>query len=160
MPGGTVMVATFTFPIRIRFGEGAVAELAPELNRLGVRRPLIVTDPGIVAAGLLERSVAGVPAPVVFDRVQANPTEGDVLDALAAYRDGGCDGIVGLGGGSPIDAAKAVRLLMPPSRAPIIIDLRASRSEPSWTLCSRPLETCRRPSSAMPSQIGWKVVER
>ena len=106
------MLATFTFPNRILFGEGARDALASELARLGVKRPLIVTDPGIVAAGLVE-SVAGTidPSPLVFAGVEANPTEENVLKGLDLYTNDGCDGLVAVGGGSPIDAAKAIRLL-------------------------------------------------
>ena len=104
-------VATMTFPNRVRLGDGARRVLAGELARLGVSRPLVVTDRGLVAAGIVAEVAGPLDGAVVFDGVQANPTEGDVLGALAAYRDAGCDGVVGLGGGSPIDAAKAVRLL-------------------------------------------------
>ena len=104
-------VATFTFPNRILFGEGARTRLAEELARLGVTRPLVVTDAGLVAAGVVDEVTRELPRPVVYSGVQANPTEGDVLAALAVYRETLCDGIVGLGGGSPIDAAKALRLL-------------------------------------------------
>jgi alcohol dehydrogenase class IV len=105
-------VATFTFPNRILFGAGARAELAGELARLGVTRPLVVTDRGIEAAGIMAEVIGPLDtAPLIFTGVQPNPTESDVLSALAEYRDHGCDGVIGLGGGSPIDAAKAVRLL-------------------------------------------------
>lgn len=104
--------AIFTFPCRILFGMGAVRQLAGELSRLGVTRPLVVTDPGLVAVGLVERVTAALEGAVFFDAVHANPTEGDCLAALERYREHGCDGLVGLGGGSPIDAAKAVRLLV------------------------------------------------
>jgi 4-hydroxybutyrate dehydrogenase len=104
-------VATFTFPNRILFGEGARTKLAAELAKLGVTRALVVTDAGLVAAGVVDEVTRELPRPVVFSGVQANPTEGDVLAALALYQETLCDGIVGLGGGSPIDAAKAVRLL-------------------------------------------------
>ena len=103
--------ALFTFPNRILFGEGSIRALPAELARLGVRRPLIVTDPGLVAVGLAGAVAALLPEAVVFHGVQPNPTEADVLGGLAAYREGACDGLVGLGGGSPIDAAKAIRLL-------------------------------------------------
>ena len=56
--------------------------------------------------------VAQLDAPVNFSDVQANPTEADVLAGLGVYRDLGCDGIIGLGGGSSIDTAKAIRLLV------------------------------------------------
>jgi 4-hydroxybutyrate dehydrogenase len=105
------MPAIFTFPNRIRFGEGARASLAGELDRLRVRRPLIVTDPGLVASGIVAEIAASLDGAVIFGGVQANPTEGDVTAGLDRYRAEGCDGLVGLGGGSPIDAAKAMRLL-------------------------------------------------
>jgi alcohol dehydrogenase class IV len=103
----------FTFPNRILFGAGAAGSLASELGRLNVHRPLIVTDPGLVAAGLVGRLIGPIGhRAVVHADVQANPTEADVLDGLARYREAGCDGLVAIGGGSPIDAAKAIRLLV------------------------------------------------
>jgi alcohol dehydrogenase class IV len=105
------MLSIFTFPNRILFGEGARKSLAEELARLGVRRPLIVTDPGIVRSGI-DADVTRDLARVAFTDIHANPTEGDVLAGLECYRAEGCDGLVALGGGSPIDAAKAIRLLV------------------------------------------------
>jgi 4-hydroxybutyrate dehydrogenase len=105
------MPAIFTFPNRILFGDGACQNLAEELARLGVRRPLVVTDPGLVASGLVGTVTSGLAGAVVFGGVSANPTEADVLAGLDVYRGRECDGLVGLGGGSPIDAAKAIRLL-------------------------------------------------
>ena len=104
--------AIFTFPNRILFGEGARTRLAAELARLGVSRPLVVTDRGLVASGLVDEVGGRLESATVFGEVHANPTEGDVLAALQVYHDERCDGVVGLGGGSPIDAAKAVRLLV------------------------------------------------
>ena len=106
------MAAIFTFPNRILFGDGARRDLAGELARLDVRRPLVVTDPGLVASGLAGAvtKVLGGSA-IVFSGVAANPTEADVLAGLDAFLSCRCDGLVGLGGGSPIDAAKAIRLL-------------------------------------------------
>ncbi len=108
---GAAMPAIFTFPNRILFGAGARASLAEELAFLRVSRPLVVTDAGLQATGLVDEVVSGLEGAVVFGEVHANPTEGDVLAGLDCYRRRGCDGVVGLGGGSPIDAAKAVRLL-------------------------------------------------
>ena len=107
------MFAIFTFPNRIVFGAGARASLAGELARLGVRRPLVVTDAGLEAAGLVAEVVTGggIAGAPLFRDVQANPTEDDVLAGLESYRAGECDGVIGLGGGSPLDAAKAIRLL-------------------------------------------------
>jgi 4-hydroxybutyrate dehydrogenase len=104
--------ALFTFPNRILFGTGAADSLPAELERLGVSRPLFVTDPGLLATGLVDRVVApfGQRA-AVHSEIHANPMEDDVLSGLAVFREAGCDGVVGLGGGSPIDAAKAIRLM-------------------------------------------------
>lgn len=96
----------------VRFGHGALGELAAAVAGLGVRRPLLVTDKGVRAAGLAERvaKALGMEASV-FDGTPTNPTEGAVEAALALYREEGCDGIVAVGGGSPIDLGKAVALL-------------------------------------------------
>jgi 4-hydroxybutyrate dehydrogenase len=105
------MPSLFTFPNRIRFGEGSIGELGAELARLDVKRPLVVSDPGLVASGLVENVIQRLGDVPVFSRVAPNPTEDDVLLGLDFYREQGCDGLIGLGGGSPIDAAKAIRLL-------------------------------------------------
>lgn len=111
--GASPSPSIFTFPNRVLFGAGASGWLAAELDRLGMHRPLIVTDPGLLATGLVGRVIAPLgESAVVHSAVQANPTEADVLSGLERYREAGCDGIVGLGGGSPIDAAKAIRLLV------------------------------------------------
>lgn len=103
--------ALFTFPNRILFGEGARAALPAELARLGVNRPLVVTDPGLRAAGLVGQVTSVLDAVVLFDQVQANPTELDVRNGLQVYRDQDCDSLIAVGGGSVIDAAKGIRLL-------------------------------------------------
>ena len=106
------MAAIFTFPNRILFGDGARRDLAGELAHLGIRRPLVVTDPGLVASGLVGEVTGSLgETAVVFSGVSANPTEEDVLAGLDAFLSCTCDGLVGLGGGSAIDAAKAIRLL-------------------------------------------------
>ncbi len=104
--------AVFTFPNRILFGVGSLRSLAEELDRLGVSKPLIVTDAGLVATGMTGEVQALLNDSVLFAEVQANPTEADVLAGVARFRSSGCDGLIGLGGGSPIDAAKAIRLLL------------------------------------------------
>lgn len=107
-------VSIFAFPTRIVFGAGALRELGNEFQRLGMRRPLLVTDRGVVQCGIAERVLdeghrAGVSF-ALFDGVSPNPVEENVIEGFARYRDGKCDGVVGLGGGSPLDTAKAIRL--------------------------------------------------
>ena len=105
-------MGTINYLTRIEFGEGQVARLAEFLDLLAIKRPLIATDKGLVAAGLVQKISELAKRPVtVFDGTPANPTEEAVLAAHAIYSGNGCDGIIGLGGGSAIDLAKAVRLL-------------------------------------------------
>ena len=96
----------------IDFEPGAIATLAGSLGELRISRPLLVSDEGIAAAGILAEVEALLPqgAPRFLD-VPPNPTEAAVDAALAIYRAEGCDGIVAVGGGSPIDLAKGVALL-------------------------------------------------
>ena len=100
-------------PIRVDFG--AVRHLKDGLAKLGVGRPLIVTDRGVRGAGLVDRVVDSLSAPpgtiAVYDGTPGNPTEEAVGEALALYQSEGCDGVVCVGGGSPIDLGKAVALL-------------------------------------------------
>ena len=110
------MLSIFSFPTRIVFGRGAVRELRNEAGQLGIARPLVVTDRGVVACGLAEKVLAesrraGL-SPFVFAEVNPNPVEKNVQDGLEAYRRGDCDGVIGLGGGSALDAAKAIRLVV------------------------------------------------
>src|SRR4051812_31648198 len=90
--------AIFTFPNRILFGEGVRSLLAAELARLGISRPLVVTDRGLMASGRVDEVTGRLESATVFGEVHANPTEGDVLAALQVYHDERCDGVVGLGG--------------------------------------------------------------
>jgi len=96
----------------IEFGAGVIATLGETIAELGVKRPLLVADKGIVAAGLAARALAYLPEGTpVFAGTPPNPTESAVHEALTQYREEGCDGIVAIGGGSPIDLAKGVALL-------------------------------------------------
>jgi 4-hydroxybutyrate dehydrogenase len=102
-----------TYLTRIQFGAGALSCLANELGLLGARAPLVLTDRGVVAAGLAARVTAMLPGGgPIFDETPGNPTEAAMRQAAAAYRQGECDSIVALGGGSSIDLAKAVALIV------------------------------------------------
>jgi alcohol dehydrogenase class IV len=98
---------------RVHFGFGVLDRLAGELAAQGIGRPLLVSDPGVRRAGLVDRVLAamGKPGAQIFDGTPSNPTEDAVLAALEIYRAGDCDGVVALGGGSAIDLGKAVALL-------------------------------------------------
>jgi 4-hydroxybutyrate dehydrogenase len=102
---------TISYLTDVWFEAGASAVLPALLDKLKVNRPLVVTDAGVLAAGLLEPLKLRELGASVFDRVEANPTEANVLAALDAYRAHRCDGVVAVGGGSPIDCGKCVALL-------------------------------------------------
>ena len=105
-------MAFINYLTKIHLSLGAIEELSHEMAGLGMTQALVVTDKGIRTAGILEyvlNQIAG--DAVVFDGTPANPTETAVNDALAVYRDNGCDGLIALGGGSSIDLAKGVGLL-------------------------------------------------
>jgi 4-hydroxybutyrate dehydrogenase len=101
-----------TYLTTINFGAGALASVPDAMRELGFSKPLIVSDHGIAATGLLDRLAALLPgADKAFLDVPTNPTESAVNAALKQYRAQGCDGVIAFGGGSPIDLAKGVALL-------------------------------------------------
>lgn len=105
-------MARIAYLTSIDFGPGVLASLADALAELAVKRPLLVADKGVLAAGLVAKAAAYLPAGTpLFTETPPNPTESAVNAALAQYRAENCDGIVALGGGSPIDLAKGVALL-------------------------------------------------
>jgi 4-hydroxybutyrate dehydrogenase len=98
---------------QIHFEYEALRVLPSECARLNIRRPLIVTDPGVRAAGLLDRLLASMSRPAalaIFDETPSNPTEHAVRSASAMFAAGQCDGIIALGGGSSIDLGKGVSI--------------------------------------------------
>ena len=110
------MPAVMSFPTRIVHGRGAIRALGSELERIGARRLLLVTDKGIVKAGLLKSITplleqAGMPF-AVFSDFDPNPTDADALRGIEAYRSAGADAILALGGGASLDMGKAIRLLV------------------------------------------------
>jgi len=109
---------------RIAFGTGALAGLAGHVAGLGARQPVIVSDTGVVAAGLVAPALAALAeaghadVPVI-DAIRADPPEAEVLAAVERARTAGADCVIGLGGGSPMDAAKVVARLAAPDPQPI-----------------------------------------
>ena len=105
-------MARFLYVTQIEIDPGAVRLLPAECERTGMRRPLVVTDAGVRAAGVLDLALAalgGLPH-AVFDGTPSNPTEAAVRAAVEQYRREGCDGLVAVGGGSSIDLAKGVAI--------------------------------------------------
>lgn len=105
-------IVTFNFPTRIVFGCGAVRQLPGCLAETGIRKPMIITDSGLRATPVVGTvtgvlTEAGIPHEV-FAEVHGNPIEDDVIRSAAQYRAAGCDGAIGLGGGSALDVSKAV----------------------------------------------------
>ena len=105
-------MALIHYITQIQFDYGAIKLLAQECARVGINRPLIVTDAGIKAAGLLQRAldVLGAMPLAVFDQTPSNPTEAAVRAAASVYAAHSCDGLIALGGGSSIDCAKGVAI--------------------------------------------------
>jgi alcohol dehydrogenase len=110
------MQFAFFAPQKTRFGVGVVSEVGEEVTRLGGTRVLVVTDPGLVQSGIADRVVAVIQGHAelveVFDHVVANPTDVDCAEGARVATAMGADLIVGLGGGSAMDTAKTVAVLM------------------------------------------------
>ncbi|MCW5660615.1 MAG: iron-containing alcohol dehydrogenase [Burkholderiaceae bacterium] len=105
-------MARIYYLTQIELDHGAVALLPQECNAAAMRRPLLVTDPGVRAAGVFERAVKalGDREHAVFDQTPSNPTEAAVRAAAEIFRRERCDGLVAVGGGSSIDLAKGVAI--------------------------------------------------
>ncbi|BCG88753.1 alcohol dehydrogenase [Mesorhizobium sp. 113-3-9] len=115
----------WSFPTSVRFGNGRIAELAGIVRELGAKRPLVVTDDGLKTLFPVQRTlevlkVSGLDAGF-FHNVKPNPTGGNVADGVAVLKQGQHDLVVAIGGGSALDAAKAIALM-------------ATQSIPMWDL--------------------------
>jgi 4-hydroxybutyrate dehydrogenase len=114
---------TISYLTDLWFGAGIVRELGDIADRFNIRRPLVVSDRGIVSSGLLER--LPLQGSAVFDAVESNPDEASVRRGVEIYREEGCDGVIAVGGGSPIDCAKCIALMVthpPPLRSYALIE--------------------------------------
>jgi alcohol dehydrogenase class IV len=115
-------MALINYLTRIHFADGVLEDaLRAEVEGLEMARPLLVTDQGLMASGLVERALSALPSSIsakLFDATPANPTERAAKDAAALYQGEGCDGLIGFGGGSSLDLAKAVGILVT-HRAPL-----------------------------------------
>ena len=106
-------MARIQYITQIDIDFGAIAGLAAECQRCGMAKPLVVTDAGVRAAGVLDKALAALGAlpHTVFDQTPSNPTEPAVCAAADLYKAQGCDGLIAVGGGSSIDLAKGVAIL-------------------------------------------------
>lgn len=104
------MISNFSFPTRMVFGPGSLAQLPTLIKEQNAKKVLLVTDSGLVKAGLADQvlnTLKGHIETICFDGVEPNPTEACMEAATEALRKNGCDLVIGLGGGSAIDTAKA-----------------------------------------------------
>lgn len=106
----------WNYPTAIRFGAGRIRELGDACRTLGIRRPLLVTDPGLAKLDMISNALricreAGL-ACEVFSDIQANPVEENVTQGVAAFRKGKHDGVIAFGGGSALDTGKAIALMV------------------------------------------------
>jgi alcohol dehydrogenase class IV len=105
-------VSRILYLTQIDIEHGAVRGLPAECQRIGMTRPLVVSDAGVRAAGVLDRAIAalGELPHAVFDATPSNPTEAAVRAAVAVYERERCEGLIAVGGGSSIDLAKGVAI--------------------------------------------------
>ncbi len=119
----STLTGDWSFPTTIRFGPGRIRELPGACKDLGMAKPLLVTDPGLAAlpmvADAIARNEAEGLATGLFSDIKPNPVGRNVDDGLEAYRDGGHDGVIAMGGGSGLDAGKAIAFM-------------AGQTEPLW----------------------------
>ncbi len=110
----------WNYPTQMIFGPGRIKNLGQACKMLGMTRPLLVTDPGLAGLPMVKEAIAaneaeGLPTGL-FDAVKPNPVGHNVEEGVKAYKDGGYDGVIAFGGGSGLDCAKAVALMVGQSR--------------------------------------------
>jgi choline dehydrogenase len=105
-------IRSVELPTRMVHGPGAISRLRELTGDLGMGRPMLVTDSGVVSAGLADEALRRLDDAVVFDGVRPNPDVALVDSAADVYREHGCDGLVALGGGSSLDTAKGVGVVV------------------------------------------------
>ena len=128
-------VATFSFPTPTLFGPGTLAELPARLAKLGVNRPLVVTDNGLLGTDAFRALARALGEDrqgsewSLYSGVHPNPIESDVREPAALFQEKHCDGVIAIGGGSALDAGKAARLLV---KRPGF-DFAKFYDEPDWS---------------------------
>ncbi|MBM3882246.1 MAG: iron-containing alcohol dehydrogenase [Verrucomicrobia bacterium] len=151
-------LTSFSFPTQTRFGPGALSELPTDLERLKIRRPLVVTDSGLLntaAYGALAAALGAAEKDKqwwLYSGVHPNPIERDVIEPAALFREQSCDGVIAFGGGSPLDAGKAARILVKRPN----FKLADFYSEPDWT--GLPPLVCIPTTAGTGSEVGRSSV--
>ena len=114
------LVRNWNYPTSVRFGAGRIAELPAVCKELGMRKPLLVTDPGLRKLPMIESALASLRGAglgdSVFSDIRANPVGKNVDDGVAFYKAHGCDGIIAFGGGSALDVGKTIALMVGQTR--------------------------------------------
>jgi len=109
------LTRNWNYPTSVRFGPGRIAELPAACKELGIKRPLLVTDPGLRKLPMIDSAMASLKSAglgdSVFSDIQANPVGRNVDEGVAYYRQQGCDGVIAFGGGSALDVGKAIALM-------------------------------------------------
>ncbi len=112
--------ANWNYPTNVKVGAGRITELAALCQAMGMQSPLLITDPGIGALPMLQKVVDDIKAAGLrgglFSAIKANPTGENVQDGVDHYKNNNHDGVIAFGGGSALDAAKAVALMVGQSR--------------------------------------------
>ena len=116
----TNFTRNWNYPTAVRFGIGRIAELPAVCKELGMKRPLLVTDPGLRKLPMLQAAVAALKSAglgdALFSDIQANPVGRNVDDGVAFYRNSKCDGVIAFGGGSALDVGKTIALMVGQTR--------------------------------------------
>lgn len=151
MSSSTPLFGNWTFPTAIRFGAGRIRELADACKAVGLRRPLLVTDPGLarlsmVSSATLSLRKAGIEV-AVFSDVKPNPVLANVEAGVRVLRAGKHDGVIAWGGGSGIDTGKAVAFMAGQTRP-----LWDFEDIGDWYTRANPAGIC--PSIAVPTTAG------
>jgi alcohol dehydrogenase class IV len=120
MTDAAALKGNWNYPTSVKFGVGRIKELPDHCKALGLKRPLLCTDPGLAALPMIKEAIernnaAGIPTGL-FSDIQGNPTSKNVNDGLAVYKAGGHDGVIAFGGGSALDAAKTVAFMVGQTR--------------------------------------------
>ena len=106
---------SYFLPPRIEFGDGTIQDLGEHVKALDGKKPLVVSDAGVINAGILAKAIGALDAAglahTTYSDIEPNPTDLSITDGVEVYKAEACDVVIAVGGGSVMDAAKAIRLL-------------------------------------------------